>query len=76
MNSFVFHQDTISFGISIKSSHLLFHPEELDKTSNIFIKRKQGPVVQRLTNLLANVPLKFLLWNIVNTLIFFAEKWG
>ena len=33
-----------------------------------------GKVVQNLTKLLANVALKFLFWNIADTLIFFAEK--
>ena len=33
-----------------------------------------GPVIQNLTTLLANVMLKFLSWNMANTLIFFAEK--
>ena len=38
------------------------------------VQRKQGPVVQNLMKLLANVMLKFLSWNMANTLIFFAEK--
>ena len=33
-----------------------------------------GQVVQNLMKLLANVKLKFLSWNIANTLIFLAEK--
>ena len=33
-----------------------------------------GPVVQNLTKLLAKMMLKFLSWNMANTLIFFAEK--
>ena len=36
--------------------------------------RNQGPIVQNLMKLLANVTLKFLPWNMANTLIFFAEK--
>ena len=35
---------------------------------------KLGSVVQNLTKLLANVPLKFLSWNVANTLTFFAGK--
>ena len=34
----------------------------------------QGPVVQNLKKLLANMTLKFLSWNMANILIFFAEK--
>ena len=34
----------------------------------------QGPVVQTSMKLLANVTLKFLSWNMANTLIFFAAK--
>ena len=34
----------------------------------------QGPVVENLTKLLANMTLKFLSWNVSNTLILFAEK--
>ena len=34
----------------------------------------QGPVVQNLTKLFAKVTLKFLSWNMANTLIFFAEE--
>ena len=33
-----------------------------------------GPTVQNVTKLIANVTLKFLFWNMANTLIFFAEK--
>ena len=33
-----------------------------------------GPVVQTLTKLLANVTLKFLSWNVANTLIFLLKK--
>ena len=33
-----------------------------------------GPVVQYLMKLLANVMLKFLSWNMANTLVIFAEK--
>ena len=40
----------------------------------IFTLSILGPVVQNLTKLLVNVNLKFLSWNMANTLIFFAEK--
>ena len=39
-----------------------------------FYKDLQGPVVKNLTNLLANVILKFLSLNVANVLIYFAEK--
>ena len=35
---------------------------------------QQGPINQNFTKLLANVMLKFLSWNMANTLIFFGEK--
>ena len=38
------------------------------------ICKYQGPVVQNLMKLLTNMTLKFLTWNMENTLIFFAEK--
>ena len=34
----------------------------------------QGPVVQNITNLLASVTLKYLLWNMAYTLIILTEK--
>ena len=34
----------------------------------------QGPLVHNLMKLLANMRLKFLSWNMANTLIFLAEK--
>ena len=41
---------------------------------SVVVKEGQIRVVQNLTKLLANVTLKFLSWNMANTLIFFAEK--
>ena len=47
--------------------------------NSLFLQAKfyyilQGPVVQNLMKLLANVTLKFLSWNMANALIFFAEN--
>ena len=39
------------------------------------MKKNVGPIVQNLTKLLANVTVKFLSWNMANTLIYFAEKY-
>ena len=50
-------------------SPLLWH-----KCSFHLILIPQGPVVQNLTKLLANMTLNFLSWNMANILIFFAEK--
>ena len=59
-----------------KSEKYLPTPSYLEHCylSQLTYLRRQGPVVQNLTKLLANVKLKFLSWNMANTLIFFAEK--
>ena len=51
----------------LMSTHNIMFPS---RNKNIY----QGPVVQNLTKLIANVPLKFLSSSIANTLIIFAEK--
>ena len=42
-------------------------------TKKEVITNNQDPVVQNLTKFLANETLKFLTWNMANTLIFFAK---
>ena len=36
------------------------------------LEKYLGPIVENLTKLFANMTLKFLSWNMANTLIFFA----
>ena len=52
-----------------------FHCLYVPKDTFLHGIAQQGLVFQKLTKVLANMTLKFLSWNMANTLIFFAEKY-
>ena len=55
-------------------SFLTVHSSGFSYTFSTFSNQNLGLVVQNLTKLLFKMTLKFLSWNMANTLIIFAEK--